>query len=129
MKSKDINIKDYLSTEKYTTRKELVEATGFSDREVRSRISELKKKRVVIYSSQNTGYRLAKELKGLTKEEREKEVDLVKHSLNDCKSRTTQLNKQKRKYIAYIKKAEQIALEETKINCIPGIENKGAKEC
>lgn len=126
MKQKVIDIKDYLSTEKYTTRKELVEATGFSDREVRSRISELKKKRVVIYSSQNTGYRLAKELKSLTKEEREKEVDLVKHSLNDCKSRTTQLNKQKRKYIAYIKKAEQIALEE---DHIPGIENKGTKEC
>ncbi len=126
MKQKVIDIKDYLSTEKYTTRKELVEATGFSDREIRSRISELKKKRVVIYSSQNTGYRLAKELKGLTKEEREKEVDLVKHSLNDCKSRTTQLNKQKRKYIAYIKKAEQIALEEDHIQ---GIENKGAKEC
>ncbi len=122
MKQKVIDIKDYLSTEKYTTRKELVEATGFSDREVRSRISELKKKRVVIYSSQNTGYRLAKELKGLTKEEREKEVELVKHSLNDCKSRTTQLNKQKRKYIAYIKKAEQIALEEENMNHIPRID-------
>lgn len=122
MKQKVIDIKDYLSTEKYTTRKELVEATGFSDREVRSRISELKKKRVVIYSSQNTGYILAKELKGLTKEEREKEADLVKHSLNDCKSRTTQLNKQKRKYIAYIKKAEQIALEEENMNHIPRID-------
>lgn len=122
MKQKVIDIKDYLSTEKYTTRKELVEATGFSDREVRSRISELKKKRVVIYGSQNTGYRLAKELKSLTKEEREKEVELVKHSLNDCKSRTTQLNKQKRKYIAYIKKAEQIALEEENMNHIPRID-------
>lgn len=122
MKQKVIDIKDYLSTEKYTTRKELVEATGFSDREVRSRISELKKKRVVIYSSQNTGYRLAKELKSLTKEEREKEVELVKHSLNDCKSRTTQLNKQKRKYIAYIKKAEQIVLEEENMNHIPRID-------
>lgn len=122
MKQKVIDIKDYLSTEKYTTREELVEATGFSDREVRSRISELKKKRVVIYSSQNTGYRLAKELKSLTKEEREKEVELVKHSLNDCKSRTTQLNKQKRKYIAYIKKAEQIALEEENMNHIPRID-------
>lgn len=122
MKQKVIDIKDYLSTEKYTTRKELVEATGFSDREVRSKISELKKKRVVIYSSQNTGYRLAKELKSLTKEEREKEVELVKHSLNDCKSRTTQLNKQKRKYIAYIKKAEQIVLEEENMNHIPRID-------
>lgn len=44
MKSKLINIKDYLSTEKYTTRKELVEKTGLADREVRNRISELKKK-------------------------------------------------------------------------------------
>lgn len=122
MKQKVIDIKDYLSTEKYTTRKELVEATGFSDREVRSKISELKKRRVVIYSSQNTGYRLAKELKSLTKEEREKEVELVKHSLNDCKSRTTQLNKQKRKYIAYIKKAEQIVLEEENMNHIPRID-------
>lgn len=116
MKSKEINIKDYLSTEKYTTRKELVEVTMLTDREVRSKISELKKKRVVIYSSQSAGYRLAKELKSLTKEERKKEVDLVKQSLNDCKSRTTQLNKQKRKYIAYIKKAEQIAFEEEKMN-------------
>lgn len=126
MNEKNIDIKNYLSTEKYTTRKELIEATKLTDREIRSRISELKKKRVVICSSQSAGYRLAKELKGLTKEEREKEVDLVKHSLNDCKSRTTQLNKQKRKYIAYIKKAEQVALEE---DHIPGIENKGAKEC
>lgn len=36
------------------------------------------------------------------------------HSLNDCKSRTKQLNKQKRKYIAYLKKAEQIMLEENR---------------
>lgn len=122
MNEKNIDIKNYLSTEKYTTQKELIEATKLTDREIRSRISELKKKRVVIYSSQSAGYRLAKELKSLTKEEREKEVDLVKHSLNDCKSRTTQLNKQKRKYIAYIKKAEQIALEEENMNHIPRID-------
>ena len=122
MNEKNIDIKNYLSTEKYTTRKELIEATKLTDREIRSRISELKKKRVVIYSSQSAGYRLAKELKSLTKEEREKEVELVKHSLNDCKSRTMQLNKQKRKYIAYIKKAEQIALEEENMNHIPRID-------
>ena len=121
MKTKGIDIKDYLSTEKYTTRKELVEATGLADREVRSRISELKKERVVLYSSSNAGYRLAKEIKSMTAEERKKEVELVMHSLNDCKSRTKQLNKQKRKYIAYIKKAEQIDLEEN-MNHIPVIE-------
>lgn len=107
MKNK-IDIKNYLSTERYTTRKELVEKTGLSDRDIRRLISELKKERVVLYSSSRSGYRLAKELKKMTPEERAEEIDLVRHSLNDCKSRTTQLNKQKRKYIAYLKKAEQI---------------------
>ncbi len=78
MKSKGIDIKKYLSTERYITRKELVDITGLSDRE--------------------------------------EEIKLVTHSLNDCKSRTKQLNKQKRKYIAYIKKAEQIMLEESMNN-------------
>lgn len=114
MKNKVINIKNYLSTERYVTRKELMEKTGLGDREVRSKISELKKERVVIYSSNKAGYRLAKELKNITREEREEEISLVTHSLNDCKSRTKQLNKQKRKYIAYLKKAEQIMLEENR---------------
>ena len=122
MKSKGIDIKDYLSTERYTTRKELVEKTGLSDRDVRDRISELKKHRVVLYSSQRSGYRLAKELRSMTKEEREAEVKEVEHSLNDCKSRTKQLNKQKRKYIAYIKKAQQIDLEEENQKHIPTID-------
>ena len=43
MKNKGIDIKNYLSTERYTTRKELMEKTGLGDREVRSKISELKK--------------------------------------------------------------------------------------
>ena len=85
MKSKGINIKDYLSTERYTTRKELVEKTGLSDRDVRDRISELKKHRVVLYSSNKAGYKLAKELKSMTKEERAAEVEEVKHSLEYLK--------------------------------------------
>lgn len=122
MKRKVIDIKEYLSTERFTTRKELVENTGLSDRDVRDKISELKRHRVVLYSSQRAGYRLAKELKGMTKEERDAEVKEVEHSLNDCKSRTTQLNKQKRKYIAYLKKAKQIELEEQNENHIPRID-------
>lgn len=38
MKNKVINIKNYLSTERYVTRKELVEATGLSDRKIREKI-------------------------------------------------------------------------------------------
>ena len=117
-----MKIEDYLSATKYKTRKELVEATGLSDREVRRQISELKKQRVVLYSSSRSGYRLAKEIRSMSEKEREEEVKLVEHSLNDCKSRTKQLKKQMRKYIAYLKKAEQIKLEEENYNHIPRID-------
>lgn len=110
---KDMNIENYLSSTKYITRKELVEKTGLSDREIRRRVSELKKQRVVLFDSSRSGYRLAKEFRSMSKAERE-EVKQVKHSLNECKSRTKQINKQKRKYIAYLKKAEQIKEEESK---------------
>lgn len=116
---KNINIENYLSATRYTTRKELTEKTGLSDREVRRAISELKKQRVVLYSSSRSGYRLAKELRSMSKTEKEEELKLVEHSLNECKSRSKQLRKQMRKYIAYLKKAEQIELEEQNYNHIP----------
>ena len=44
--------------------------------------------------------------------ELQEELKLVQHSLNDCKSRIRQLKKHMRKYIAYLKKAEQFIQEE-----------------
>lgn len=117
--NKNVNIEDYLCNDRYTTREELVKKTGLSERKIRDKISQLKTKRVVIYSSQTKGYRLAKELKSLSRTDREEEMDLVKHSLNDCKSRCKQLKKHMRKYIAYLKKAEQINLEEDNDMHIP----------
>ena len=119
---KNLNIENYLSSTRYTTRKELVEKTKLSDREVRRKISELKKHRVVLYNSNRSGYRLEKELRSMSKIERIEEIEQVKHSLNECKSRTKQLKKQMRKYIAYLKKAEQIELEEENYNHIPRID-------
>lgn len=119
---KNIDIENYLNSTKFTTRKELVEKTGLSDRKIRGKISELKNKRVVIYSSQRSGYRLARELRSMSKIEREEEVRLVEHSLNECKSRVKKLKKHMRKYIAYLKKAEQVELEEINDNHIPHID-------
>lgn len=119
---KKIKIEDYLNSTKYTTRKELVKRTGISDREIRRQISELKKNRVVLYSSSRSGYRLAKELKSMSTIEREEEINQVKHSLNDCTSRIRQLKKQMRKYIAYLEKAKQIKREEENYNHIPRID-------
>ena len=111
---KDVNIEYYLSSTRYTTRKELCEKTNLCDREVRQRISELKKTRVLIFSSGGKGYRLAKEYKSMSRLERDEELNQIRRSLNECKSRTNQINKQKRKYIAYVRKAEEIEKEELK---------------
>lgn len=43
----------------------------------------------------------------MNEEEMKKEKELITHSLNECKSRSTILRKQMRKYIAYLKKMEQ----------------------
>lgn len=119
---KNIDIESYLSSTRYTTRKELCEKTGLSDRTIRDLISKLKTKRVVIYSSNRSGYRLAKAIESMSDIELAEEIRQIEHSLNDCKSRTKQLNKQKRKYIAYLKKAEQIKLERENYNHIPRID-------
>lgn len=116
------NIEEYLSSTKFTTRKELVDKTGLSDRNVRAAISKLKNERVVIYSSKRSGYRLAREIRSMSTIERKEEIELVKHSLNECKSRIKKMKKHMRKYIAYLKKAEQIELEEYNYNYIPHID-------
>lgn len=118
----NIDIEKYLSSFRYTTRKELCERTGLPDRTIRDKISKLKTKRVVIYSSQTKGYRLAKEYSSMSKIQREEELRQIQHSLNDCKSRVENIKKSMRKYIAYIKKAEQIELEEQNYNHIPKID-------
>lgn len=122
MKETNVEIEEYLSSTKYTTRKELCEKTSLSDRMIRKLISELKTKRVVIYSSNRSGYRLAREYKSMSTIERKEEIEQIKHSLNDCKSRVKKINKSMRKYIAYLKKAEQIKFEEQNYKHIPRID-------
>ena len=119
---KNINIENYLSCFKYTTKQEICEKTGLNERRVRDMVSKLKEKRVVIYSSQTKGWRLAREYSSMSETERKEELRQIERSLNDKKSRDKQLRKQMRKDIAYIKKAEQIELEEQNYNHIPRID-------
>lgn len=105
-------IKEYLSTDKFKTRKELAEETGMSDRQVRSKISELKETDVVLYNSQTSGYKLAKRIEEMEPEELKKEIELVQHCINDLEARKGVFNKQERTYIAYLKLAERKRREE-----------------
>lgn len=122
MKEQKDNIEQYLSCIKYTPKQDIANKMNISEREVRRKISDLKMKRVVIFSSQTKGYRLAREYRSMSKTEREEEKRQVQHSLNECKCRTNILNKHKRKYIAYLKKAEQIDMEEENYQHIPRID-------
>ena len=117
---KELVIEKYLNSHEFKTREQLQEETGLCDREVRRQISELKNRRVVIYSSSRSGYRLAKEYKSMSDQQRQEEKRQIEHSLNNKKSKV--LKKQMRKDIAYLKKAEQIELEEQNYNHIPRID-------
>lgn len=103
-----MNIEEYLNTQEFKTRGQLVYETGLTDRAVRRQISDLKKVRPVIYNSQTRGYRLAKDIKSFnTVEEAEEEKEQVQHCINDIEARKKDMNLSERTYIAYLKKLEE----------------------
>lgn len=103
-----MNIENYLSATSYKTREQLANETGLTDREIRRQISKLKNNRVVIYSSNRKGYRLAKEINSMSTIEAKEEERLIKHCIADIKSKKKVYNKQLRTYIAYLKVIEKI---------------------
>lgn len=106
-------IEDYLNSETFTTRKELVARTGMCDRLVRDRISNLKLEKPVIYNSQTKGYRLAKDLSILNREELISEILEVQHSRNDIISRIEVFSKQLKAYDDYLNEADRYLLRRT----------------
>lgn len=102
-----MKIENYLNTEQFKTRQQLVKETGLADRTVRNQISNLKKIRAVIYNSQTRGYRLAKDIKSFnTVDEAKEELEQIQHCINDIEARKKDFNMSERTYIAYKKKLE-----------------------
>lgn len=115
-----MKIEDYLSTEYFKSRKQLVQETGLTDRTVRDKISALKKEKAVISNSQTNGYRLAKEIQSIeTVKEAQEEKDLIKHCINDIESRKKDLNRSERSYIVYLKVLESRIMVLKNMNHIP----------
>lgn len=102
-----IEIENYLSTDRFISKQEIADRAGISERLVRRKISELKFKRPVVFNSKTKGYRLAKHLDEMSKEEIIEEMELIQYSANEISSRVKVLNKQLRSYIAYLKIAEK----------------------
>lgn len=99
-------IEDYLNSENFTTREELVAKMELSDRRIRRLISNFKLEKPVLCNSQTKGYRLAKKPNEMTIEELIIEMKLAQHCINDIESRKEVFNHQERVYIAYIKDCE-----------------------
>lgn len=103
-----MRIEDYLNTEEFKTKQELLKETGITDRAIRHKISMLKKIRPVIYNSQTKGYRLARDIKSFnTAKEAREELEQIQHCINDIEARKRDMNKSERTYIAYKKKLEE----------------------
>lgn len=116
-----MKIENYLSTEQFKTRAQLVKETGFTDRAVRNAISELKKTRPVIYNSQTRGYRLAKDIRSFnTANAAMEELKLIEHCINDIEARKTDMNLSEKTYIAYLNKLNDAIVILSNENHIPG---------
>jgi vacuolar-type H+-ATPase subunit I/STV1 len=87
----------------FITRKELVELTGKSDRQVRDYISQIKCEHTIISLSRGKGYRRTKSSDDMTIEEIIEEIETLKHCINEINSRKKVFNKQLRQYIANLK--------------------------
>lgn len=104
-----MRIEEYLHTDKFTSKLELMDLTGLSERAVRREISDLKLVKPVIYNSQTKGHRLAKRIEDLkTLDDVATEYKAVQHCIADIQARKKVFDKQLRTYIAYLKKIEKI---------------------
>lgn len=99
-----MKIEEYLSQEYFTTRKELENRTGLTDRQIRMQISKLKETIPVISHSKGKGYRLARDFQDFnTSNEAREELAEVEHCINEINSRKRSLDKTKKTYEAYVK--------------------------
>ena len=117
-----MDIEKYLSTSVFKTKEELVKETGCCYRVIKQSISELKKKKPVIYNSQAKGYRLTKNLDAFnTVDEARQEIELIKHYINDIDSRIKDFKESKRTYTMHLSKLEEYLWILENANHIPNL--------
>lgn len=87
----------------YITRSELKDLVKMSDREIRRTISEIKQEHTIISLSSGKGYRRMINLDEANKEQLIKELETIKHCINEINSKKKVYNRQLRQYIASLK--------------------------
>lgn len=99
---------DLLLTEKPKTKEELMEIlNASSEREVRNLIAELSMHYPVIATSNQKGYRRAKNIDDLSQAELQKEIEEVEHQLGEHKSRVVCLKKKMKPLVAWLSVAKK----------------------
>lgn len=86
---------------------DIVEKLEISERYVREQISMCSMYYPVLSLSNKEGYRLAKNINSMNEEEKQKELEEVKHQLNEFNSRIKVLKKRMKPLIAYLKVLEK----------------------
>ena len=70
----------------------------------------------VLALSNKEGYRLARNIKEMNQEEKEKEAEEIRHQLNEFNSRIKVMKKRMKPLIAYLKVLEKSMVEEKWVN-------------
>lgn len=100
-------IYDLIPDDSFITRKELVDLTGISDRQIRNIISSIRKEHTIISLSSGKGYRKVKSTDDMTQDEMKLEYEIIKHQLAESNSRIKELKKNMRSSVARLKILEK----------------------
>ena len=96
-----------LNSNDFACKNEIAEALGWSERQVRREISKISMYYPVISKSNKKGYKLAKSIDLMGKEELGQEIKEVNNVANELQSRITQLKAKLKPLIAYKSVAEK----------------------
>lgn len=87
----------------FITRSELKDLTKLGDRQIRDIISTIKQEHTIISLSSKKGYRRMIDISQANEEQIKKEIETIKHCINEINSRKKVYNRQLRQYIASLK--------------------------
>ena len=87
----------------FITRSELKDLTKLGDRQIRDIISTIKQEHTIISLSSKKGYRRMIDISQANEEQIRKEIETIKHCINEINSRKKVYNRQLRQYIASLK--------------------------
>jgi len=89
------------------TKEEIANYLGVSKRTAREEVASIGKHYAVIRGSFQKGYRLAKPINKMTLEEKMKEKELVRRTVNEFNSRIKDMKRTMKPLIAYLKVLEK----------------------